>query len=149
MGSQMVRFLIPKKNEWTEKEKGGFIFLCGLQTTNYVINYQGRGAPQRGGRGCGARSAPRGARGARRTARAERASAPYWLLRARCAAPGTRPGSAAPRGLQREGARGRHTETHARQKRRWRANRTSRRSACACGNKHTTHTSISSFCTLY
>ena len=49
-GSQMVRFLIPKKNEWTEKEKGGFIFLCGLQTTNYVISYQGTGA----------RSAPEG-----------------------------------------------------------------------------------------
>ena len=30
-----------------------------------MISYQGRGAPQRGGRGCGARSAPHGARGAR------------------------------------------------------------------------------------
>ena len=108
----MVRFLIPKKNEWTEKEKGGFIFLCGLQTTNYVINYQGRGAPQRGGRGCGARrarSAPHGARGARErpvlaTARAVRGPGDPAGERRTARAP------------EREGARGRHTETHARQK---------------------------------
>ena len=119
----MVRFLIPKKNEWTEKEKGGFIFLCGLQTTNYVISYQGRGAPQRCGRGCGARSAPRGARGAR-----ERPV--HWLLRARGARP-RGPGRGAPhragsRDRERGGSGPTHRDTRETKKRRWRANRTSR-----------------------
>ena len=121
VGSQMVRFLIPKKNEWTEKEKGGFIFLCGLQTTNYVISYQGRGAPQRCGRGCGARSAPRGARGAR-----ERPV--HWLLRARGARP-RGPGRGAPHragSRERGGSGPTHRDTRETKKRRWRANRTSR-----------------------
>ena len=114
-GSQMVRFLIPKKNEWTEKEKGGFIFLCGLQTTNYVISYQGRGAPQRGGRGCGARSAPR-ARAERASRRARSARAPRTGYCARGARP-RGPGRGAPhRAGSRERGLGADTQRHTRDK---------------------------------